>query len=60
MADVCWMAARPLRAGRALAIKHTTRTARAIVGGIHHRIDVDTLIPDPSAQELALNDIGRS
>jgi len=57
-ADVCWMTAAPLRPGARYAIKHTTRTARAVVEAIEHRVDVRTLEPGPS-DELALNDIGR-
>ncbi len=57
-ADVCWMTSAPLRAGARYAIKHTTRTARAVVEEIEHRVDVRTLEPGP-AEELGLNDIGR-
>ncbi|HEY1540039.1 MAG TPA: sulfate adenylyltransferase subunit CysN [Solirubrobacteraceae bacterium] len=58
-ATVCWMADAPLRAGGRYAIKHATHAARAIVDEVVHRVDVDTLAPDPRAGELALNDIGR-
>jgi bifunctional enzyme CysN/CysC len=58
-ADVCWMAAAPLRPGGRYAIKHTTLTARAVVDAIEHRIDVHTLQPEHGADELGLNDIGR-
>jgi sulfate adenylyltransferase subunit 1 (EFTu-like GTPase family) len=58
-ADVCWMAAAPLRPGGRYAIKHTTLTARAVVDAIEHRIDVHTLQPQAGAGELGLNDIGR-
>ncbi len=57
-ADVCWMTSAPLRPGARYAIKHTTRSARAIVEAIEHRVDVHTLEPGP-AEELGLNDIGR-
>ncbi len=57
-ADVCWMAPAPLRAGARYAIKHTTRSARAVIEEVEHRIDVHALEPGP-AEELALNDIGR-
>ena len=40
------------------AIKHTTRTARAIVERIENRVDIHTL-DTGDAGELALNDIGR-
>jgi bifunctional enzyme CysN/CysC len=58
-ADLCWMTDAPLRAGARYALKHTTRTARAVVDAIEHRVDVHTLDPVPGPDELALNDIGR-
>jgi len=58
VATICWMADRPLREGARYALKHTTRTTLALVEQVHHRIDVDTLAPDPTASELHLNDIG--
>ena len=59
VADVCWMADEPLRERGRYAIKHTTRSARAIVDAVEHRIDVHTLKPDCSGCDLGLNDIGR-
>jgi bifunctional enzyme CysN/CysC len=56
---ICWMAEEPLRPGARLAIKHTTRTGRAIVDAIRYRLDVNTLHRDLDASELALNDIAR-
>ena len=44
-ADVCWMADAPLRAGGRYALKHTTRTARAIVDGRATGIDVEHAAP---------------
>jgi bifunctional enzyme CysN/CysC len=58
-AMVCWMVDEPLRAGRKLAIKHTTRMARAMVKDLHYRLDVNSLHRDLDATELRLNDIGR-
>jgi sulfate adenylyltransferase subunit 1 (EFTu-like GTPase family) len=58
-ADLCWMADEPLRAGSRYAIKHTTRSARAVVDAVEHRIDVHSLRPECDAFELGLNDIGR-
>jgi bifunctional enzyme CysN/CysC len=59
VADVCWMADAPLRAGGRYAIKHATHTARAIVEAIEDRVDVDNLTRAAAPAELALNDIGR-
>ena len=56
---VCWMADEPLRPRQRLAIKHTTRTVRAMVKELQYRLDVNTLHRDPDAGELGLNDIGR-
>ena len=58
-ADVCWLAAEPLRSGSRYAIKHTTRSATAIIGDLVDRVDVHTLEREGSPSELALNDIGR-
>ncbi|WP_407924555.1 elongation factor 1-alpha C-terminal domain-related protein, partial [Catellatospora vulcania] len=57
---VCWMdESRPLTVGAKYAVKHTTRTARAIVKGLQYRLDVNTLHRDDTATQLGLNDIGR-
>jgi bifunctional enzyme CysN/CysC len=59
-AMICWMdESRPLTVGGKYAIKHTTRSARAIVRGLQYRLDVNTLHRDLGADELGLNDIGR-
>jgi bifunctional enzyme CysN/CysC len=58
-ADVCWMAETGLRSGGRYAIKHTTRSARAVVEAVEHRLDLESLRPAAGASELALNDIGR-
>ena len=58
-AMLCWMNERPLQAGHRYAIKHTTRSTRAIVDDIRYRIDVNTLHRDETAVELKLNEMGR-
>ncbi|MCZ7439878.1 sulfate adenylyltransferase subunit CysN [Micromonospora sp. WMMC241] len=59
-AMVCWMdESRPLQVGGKYAIKHTTRSARAIVRELHYRLDINSLHRDESAGELKLNEIGR-
>ncbi|MEU8296582.1 GTP-binding protein [Micromonospora sp. NPDC048909] len=59
-AMICWMdETRPLQVGGKYAIKHTTRSARAIVRGLHYRLDINSLHRDESAGELRLNEIGR-
>jgi bifunctional enzyme CysN/CysC len=52
------MTARPLVPGSRYVIKHTTRTARAVVEALEHRVDVNTLEHVP-ADQLGLNEIGR-
>ncbi|WP_231503081.1 sulfate adenylyltransferase subunit 1 [Blastococcus sp. URHD0036] len=56
---VCWMADEPLRPRQRLAVKHTTRSVRAVVKDVTYRLDVNTLHREPEAGELGLNDIGR-
>ena len=58
-AMVCWMTNTPLRPGMKLVIKHTTRTARALVKDLQYRLDINTLHRDEKTGELGLNDIGR-
>jgi bifunctional enzyme CysN/CysC len=59
-AMVCWLADRTtLAVGGKFTIKHTTRSARALVKDLRYRLDVNTLHRDETADRLALNDIGR-
>jgi bifunctional enzyme CysN/CysC/sulfate adenylyltransferase subunit 1 len=58
-AMVCWMTTSPLQPRQKLAIKHTTRTGRALIKDIQYRLDVNTLHRDQSSSELGLNEIGR-
>ncbi len=59
-ADVCWMGEQPLRPGGRYLVKHTTRSASAIVDELCDIVDVHTLerLGEPP-EELELNDIGR-
>jgi sulfate adenylyltransferase large subunit len=57
-AMVCWMSQQPLRPGGRYSIKHTTRSARAVLDEIEYRVDVNSLAHEPAA-ELALNEIAR-
>ncbi len=58
-AMVRWMTTAPLKPRQKLAIKHTTRTGRALVKDIHYRLDVNTLHRDQETKELGVNEIGR-
>ncbi|WP_026551100.1 sulfate adenylyltransferase subunit CysN [Arthrobacter sp. H20] len=58
-AMVCWMSDKPLRAGHKLAIKHTTRNARALVKELHYELNINTLHRNSGVDDLKLNEIGR-
>ncbi|HSP80220.1 MAG TPA: GTP-binding protein [Myxococcaceae bacterium] len=59
-AMVCWLSEQGgLQPGARLALKHTTRSARAMVKGIQYRLDVNTLHRDEGCKALTLNEIGR-
>jgi bifunctional enzyme CysN/CysC len=59
-AMICWMdETKPLVVGGRYAVKHTTRTARAVVRQLQYRLDVNSLHRDGSADRLRLNEIGR-
>jgi bifunctional enzyme CysN/CysC len=59
-AMICWMSdERALTPRTKLVIKHTTRTARAMVRDLHYRLDVNTLHRHEDAERLELNEIGR-
>jgi bifunctional enzyme CysN/CysC len=51
------MSERPLEQRAKLAIKHTTRSVRAIVDEIVSVIDIHTLEDQPAPERLELNDI---
>ena len=48
-----------LRKGVKYGIKHTTKSARALITDLQYRFDVSTLHRIDSATELGLNEIGR-
>jgi bifunctional enzyme CysN/CysC len=59
-AMVCWMSDSTwLREGGKVAIKHTTRWARAVVKELQYQLDVNTLHRYEDAVGLSLNEIGR-
>jgi sulfate adenylyltransferase large subunit len=58
-AMICWMTNEPLKPRQKLAVKHTTRTARALIKDIQYRLDINTLHRDQETKELGLNEIGR-
>ena len=59
-APICWMSESSILApGAKLALKHTTRSVRALIKDLHYRLDINTLHRDEAANELTLNEIGR-
>jgi sulfate adenylyltransferase subunit 1 (EFTu-like GTPase family) len=58
-AMVCWMSSQPMTERGRYVIKHTTRTAKAVIDELEYRVDVNTLEHDPAATQLGLNEIGR-
>jgi bifunctional enzyme CysN/CysC len=57
-ARVCWMSERPLEPRAKLAVKHTTRSVRAIADELVSVVDIHTLAHRPSPERLELNEIG--
>jgi len=58
-ATVCWMAEKPLEPRAKLAIKHTTRTVRAVVEELVSVVDIHTLEDEGAPERLELNEIAR-
>jgi sulfate adenylyltransferase large subunit len=61
LATVVWMDAEPLDPGKTYLLKHTSQTVKARVRNIQHRVNMQTLEPEPAAipaETLDLNSIG--
>jgi bifunctional enzyme CysN/CysC len=59
-ATIVWMQqGTRIQQGNRYVIKHTTRTAKAVVKELQYRLDVNDLHRDEKAQSLGLNEIGR-
>ena len=57
-ATLCWLGDAPAQTGGRYLLKHTTRTVRARLDTVEHRLDVTTLERAP-ADRLELNDLAR-
>jgi bifunctional enzyme CysN/CysC/sulfate adenylyltransferase subunit 1 len=57
-AKICWMAPRPLTAGRQFLLKHTTQTVKAAVTAIEDRINISTFDKETDVAQLTMNDLG--
>ena len=55
-ATIVWMSEKPLIAGQPYLVKHTTRSAKARVTNVRHRVNVNTLAHE-SARDLEMNAI---
>src|SRR5688572_11459581 len=60
-AMLCWFDERPLQLGGEYSVKHTTRTARAMVRELDFKVDMHTLdlVGGAESGGLAMNDIGK-
>ena len=58
VANLVWMSSEPSRGQETYLLKHATRTVRARLQKILHRVDVNTLEHRP-AEELEMNDIAQ-
>jgi sulfate adenylyltransferase large subunit len=56
-AALVWMDAQPLDTARSYLLKHTAQTVKARITAIRHRVNIQTLDPEPAAT-LELNSIG--
>ncbi len=57
-ARVCWMSERALEPRAKVAVKHTTRSVRAVVDELVSLTDIHSLDDVPGPERLELNDIG--
>jgi sulfate adenylyltransferase subunit 1 (EFTu-like GTPase family) len=57
-AELCWMSEATLEPRARVAIKHTTRTVRAVVDELVSVVDMGTLEDRPAPERLELNDLG--
>ena len=57
-AMLCWLSETPLDPRRKYLIRHTTRDSKAMIAGIEHRMDVNTMERQP-ADKLNMNDIAK-
>ncbi|MBM3674542.1 MAG: GTP-binding protein [Actinobacteria bacterium] len=58
-AMICWFNEKPLQEKGKYALKHTTRSVRAMVRDLHYCLDVNTLHRDETTGTLMMNDMGR-
>jgi len=57
-AMLCWLDETPMQPGKKYFIKHTTKTAKALVETLRYRLEINSL-SRTEATSLSLNDVGR-
>lgn len=58
-ADICWLGEQPLDMRRKYLVKHTSKTVKAFIPRILHRVEVNTLQAMDRVLQLQMNDIER-
>ena len=56
-AFICWMDSKPLVPGNKYLLQLNSRRVRSIVKNIEYRLDVNSLLKDPSPAHAGLNDV---
>jgi sulfate adenylyltransferase subunit 1 len=59
VAEICWLAQEPLHPGGRYLLKHTTRTVKARIASVNHRLDIHTLERAAAGGSVAMNDIAQ-
>lgn len=57
-ATLCWLSDTPLDPSRKYLLKHTTRTVKALIASVDHRVNIHTLARESAADTLSVNEIG--
>ncbi|MEO6719662.1 MAG: GTP-binding protein [Ferruginibacter sp.] len=54
---ICWMGNKPLKAGNRYLLQINSRVVKAVVKEIEYKLDVNSLLKEPSPEQAQLNDI---
>ena len=54
---LCWMGNKPLKAGNKYLLQINSRVVKAVVKEIEYKLDVNSLLQEPSPDQAQLNDI---
>jgi sulfate adenylyltransferase subunit 1 len=58
-ADICWFSEQPLDPRRRFSLKHTTKTVKAWLTRIEHRVDINSFQLVAGLNSLQMNDMAR-